>query len=198
LFGDTQAHFDEDIKPLVEGIMKAGPPALYEGLPHQRFERKLLERELTDKETVKLHGFPFYAEAIPPKAEHVKELTAIFSKAGTFSPYAMHWCGEFHPDWCLEWKSGGEVNRALVCFGCDEAMLFGPRRQLRVNITEATKADLKRRLGSYWSLRPVSLPRKIRRDGPKRAAPSSLDSAAWRRSVERRSSRLARPATGSP
>jgi hypothetical protein len=65
---DTDTRFDRN-KSLFAAVATADRLALYEGLPHQRYESDLLKKELQAKKTVKRHGFPFYADELDVSAE---------------------------------------------------------------------------------------------------------------------------------
>jgi hypothetical protein len=126
--GEEPAAFEKNIKVLVAAIQKAKTVTVYEGLPHQLDERDLLAKELKDKKTVKRHGFPFYAEAITPKEGVAKELIALCGDQKSFLRYRrLKKCGGFHPDWLVEFDDGAQKVSVLVCFGCGEARLYGPK-----------------------------------------------------------------------
>jgi hypothetical protein len=131
VIGETPEYFEKHIKPLVSGIGKAKGVVVYEGLPHQHWERDALAKELKDKKTVKLHDFPFYDGAIRVKDEDARKLSALCGELKTFNRYrGEKLCGGYHPDWCLEFKDGAAVYRVLTCFGCREARLYGPKNEV--------------------------------------------------------------------
>src|SRR5262249_48757018 len=80
----------EDLKPFAAAILKADTVRLYEGLPHQLFERKQLENELSSKQTVTLHGYPFYQEPLELRDADAKRLTALVGDPQSF----QQWRGE--------------------------------------------------------------------------------------------------------
>jgi hypothetical protein len=130
--------------------------ALYEGLPHQTWEKELLAKESKEKKTIKRHGFSFYDTAITPKKQDKKDLWAICCTRESFRCYGgMKWCGGFHPDWCLEWKDGDKVYRVLICFGCHEARLYGPKNEVLTDLDKPTIDVLKRILAPYRKNRPL-------------------------------------------
>lgn len=135
--GETDTNFANH-KPLAEAVARAERVVLYEGLPHQFFERDLLACELATKKTVRLHGFPFYAEVLPLKEADAKELTRLFTDVRSFQPFSGYKkCGGFHPDYAIEWHVGKEIYRCLVCFGCQEIKAFGPTKELYCDIVVA-------------------------------------------------------------
>ena len=149
------------------GGCSAGPPAsasisqskqitLYEGLPHQYYEPKALVAERKAKPTVELNGFSFYSEAIDLKAADAEELKAMLANSRSFKPYsAEKKCGGFHPDYAVEWSVGGEIYRCLVCFGCLEARIHGPRAMTEYDIENTTLKRLKQLLMPYQKNRPA-------------------------------------------
>lgn len=152
--GETDTNFG-NYKLLSEKVGKADKVVLYEGLPHQRSERKLLAAELETKETVQHHGFPFYAEPVKLKEEDAEQLTKLFTDADSFEPFGGYKkCGGFHPDYCIEWHAGQEVYRCLVCFGCGEVKVFGPKTELYCVIV--AEAGFKKVLQPYRKQRPKS------------------------------------------
>src|SRR5437763_252120 len=52
------------LPPLLQGIHKSGEVVLHEGLPSEFWEPQLREQEVDRKQTIRLHGYPFYAERL--------------------------------------------------------------------------------------------------------------------------------------
>jgi hypothetical protein len=103
---------------------------LYEGLPHPTYEEEAFREELKTKQTIQLSGFPFYRETLDLKVEDAKTLRGLLGDKRTYQPYrGEKKCGAFHPDYAVEWSSGGQVYRCLICFGCSEARFDGPKGQ---------------------------------------------------------------------
>jgi hypothetical protein len=72
---------------------------LYEGLPHQAWERELLRKELRTKRIQEIQEFPFYAEALIPKAAAAARLTTVSLGCDAFLAWRGHKkCGGYHPD----------------------------------------------------------------------------------------------------
>jgi hypothetical protein len=158
---DTQANFDKTIKPLVTGIAASSESSLYEGLPHHFWEEQLLQSELKTKKTVRIHAFPFYAERIHPKKEDAKKLVAICATTTSFTRYTgMKACGGFHPDWAIQCKVRGDVYLVLICFGCKEARLYGPKLVLYTDLHKMALKKLSALLQQYQKNRPA--PKKIK------------------------------------
>ena len=147
---ETDTNF-ENYKPLAAAIRKADRVVLYEGLPHPGWENEAYERELKSKKTVKFHDWPFYAKPLPLSEKDGKALTKVFTTASNFTEFAGEKkCGGFHPDYCIEWHVGKEIYRSLVCFGCGEVKVYGPRLQLRCDGGK----DFGKVLKSYHNERP--------------------------------------------
>jgi hypothetical protein len=140
---------------LAPKVRMAQKVVLYEGLPHQTFEPKLLEAELAEKKTVKLAGYSFYTEPLVLTEEDATSLGERFSSETTFEPWrGEKKCGGFHPDYALEWHVDGQVYRALVCFGCREVKWHGPDAELHCDITQAAFGEIQAILVSYQNHRP--------------------------------------------
>ncbi len=153
--GEKPEDFEKNIKPLVVGIGSAKSVSLYKGLPHQYFEKELLEQELKTQKSVMLHKFPFYDKAITPKEEDVKKLAALCGDRKTFGRYrAPKSCGGYHPDWCVEWKDGEDVYQVLICFGCHEARVYGPKNDVYSDLDDAALKKLVEVLTAYRKNRP--------------------------------------------
>jgi hypothetical protein len=134
---------------------RAESMVLYEGLPHQTWERELLERELRSKRVVRRGDFPFYAEPLPLTAADAIRLTDLFCNPHSFRKWAgPKTCGAFHPDYCLEWRAGKETYQCLLCFGCHEAKVFGPNTALYFDISQAAYKQFTAILRPYRKNRP--------------------------------------------
>ncbi len=138
-------------------IRNAECVVLFEGLPHQGWERELLEKELRTMQTVQFHGFPFYSQPLPLTKVDAKRLTDLYCDPKTFHPWrGQKKCGGFHPDYCIEWHVGEQVYQCLLCFGCDEAKVFGPGVELYYDINRSPFEELKLVLKPYRKNRPLS------------------------------------------
>ena len=128
---------------------------LWEGLPHQMFEHDLMESERRSKPVQELHGYWFYKEPLAPSAEDSKRLTQVLSDPATYAPFSGEKkCGGFHPDYAVEWQKGSDAYRALICFGCDEAKLFGPGVDERHDLNERALRELEALLAKHHKNRP--------------------------------------------
>ena len=135
---------------------QANEVRLYEGLPHQMFERDLLAAERRTKAVVELDGYPFYQE---PLTLAPQDAESLFARLGNPAAYRA-WlgpklCGGFHPDYAVEWHVGGSRYRALICLGCGEFKLSGPWPGWRYNMDAATThEELRALFKSYQNRRP--------------------------------------------
>ena len=116
---------------------------IYEGLPHQEFERELLAAELKSKAVREIGGYPFYDEALVLTLEDSKQLTQILVDTSIyFSSKLDRSCGGFHPDFAVEWSVGIEQYRTLICLGCGEAKLSGPGFESHHDVSHFVKKRL--------------------------------------------------------
>lgn len=134
---EPQRKFNNDIDPIIAGIMRSGTLTILEGLPHQRWEPVALAKELIEKKTVDIHGYPFYSAAVAAPTTDTAKLIALCRRRKTFvrSPGAKG-CGGFHPDWCLKFEDGKAVYYVLICFGCHDARLCGPSGEVHSEIRQ--------------------------------------------------------------
>jgi hypothetical protein len=173
--GDDASLEFKNYHPLAEAIRKLTTVTLLEGLPHQYFEKEELARELKKQRTVKLHGFPFYEERLPLSLEDGKRLTELFCdgksiqkslylpeherrKTNPDGSVTLHEvskaCGGYHPDYCIEWHSDVGVYRMLVCFGCGEAKIYGPKHSLYCDLDSCGDSVWQSVLEKYQKNRP--------------------------------------------
>jgi hypothetical protein len=151
----AETRFDDN-KSLFAAIRDADKATLYEGLPHQSNEAKLLEKEKKEKKTVQLHGFPFYQETLELKADDRKSLQKVLGDSASFQQWGVEKkCGGFHPDYLVEWRVGDKEYRVLICFGCHEVKVFGPDKTLRCDMAGETKKALQDVLKTYQKNRPA-------------------------------------------
>jgi hypothetical protein len=136
-------------------LKQADRLVLYEGLPHQMYESQALEAEKKAKPTVTLHGFSFYRETLEVKAGDDQRLKTLMSDPGSFEAFSGEKrCGGFHPDYAVEWSAGGQVYQALLCFGCWEVKIYGPKGEAIYDIRGDARDQLKALLEPYRKNRP--------------------------------------------
>jgi len=144
-----------NLKPLTEALARAEKVTLFEGLPHQFHEKDRLEAELKVKKTITHHGFPFYAEPLPLKADEAKALRTLAASEKSYQAWAGYKkCGGFHPDYLVEVSVGKESYRMLVCFGCHEVKLFGPKSEVYVDMSDEGLHGLEEALKGRRKSRP--------------------------------------------
>ena len=141
--------------PQTTTLKQADRLVLYEGLPHQMYERQALEAERKAKSTVTLHGFPFYRETLELKAADAERLKALLSDPGSYAAYSGEKkCGGFHPDHAVEWTAGGRTYQILICFGCFEAKIYSPKGEALHDFRLEASKQLKVLLAPYRKNRP--------------------------------------------
>ena len=146
----------QNLPPLIAAIRSADRVIIHEGLPHDRWEKKQFESELATKSTTTRRAFPFYRETLPPSEADQKALRELICADGAFEVYhGAKACGGFHPDYCLEFKTSGDSIEMLICFGCSEARIFGPRQETYCDIEQSAKEKLKKLLEPYHKNRPA-------------------------------------------
>jgi hypothetical protein len=132
---------------------------LYEGLPHQSFEKQSLEKELETKPFVKVHGYPFYTKTLNVSDRDMESLRTILSTEASYEPFSGEKrCGGFHPDYTVEWGTGPESCFVHICFGCEEFKVFWKDVATRTNIEKKTAESLRSILKNYRSERPKFVP----------------------------------------
>jgi hypothetical protein len=136
-------------------LKQADRLVLYEGLPHPMYERQALEAEKKAKPTVTLHQFPFYRDPLELKAGDGQRLKALLGDPGSFAVYSGEKrCGGFHPDYAVEWSADGQTHQALICFGCWEIKVYGPKGEAIYDIRPEARDQLKGLLEPYRKNRP--------------------------------------------
>ncbi len=134
----------------------AGPPILYEGLPHPRSERSVFEAEL-EKPHVRLHSEAFYRDPISWKDADAATLATLARNAGSFAPFSGEKkCNGYHPDFAVEWPTPAGPLQLHVCLGCCEVKWFTPATELRCDMAVNFHATLRRTLKRYATNRPAT------------------------------------------
>ncbi len=142
-------------RPETTTLKQADRLVLYEGLPHPMYEHEALEAEKKAKPTVPLHGFPFYRETLDLKPGDEERLKAILGDRASFAVYSGEKkCGGFHPDYAVEWATRGQTYQALICLGCWEIKVYGPKGETIYDIRPDARDRLKPLLEPYRKNRP--------------------------------------------
>jgi hypothetical protein len=145
----------ENHNTLATAVQESGKCILFEGLPHQLYEKNVLEKELKTKQTILREGFYFYEQPLAMSNADVKLVTDLFSDLDSFTPWpGEKKCGGFHPDYCLEWATTAGACRSQICFGCGEVKVFGRDIQARWDLTNGAREKLKSILVHYRTNRP--------------------------------------------
>ncbi len=113
-----------NLPPMVAQITDDLKLTVFEGLPHQTYNREQLAEELKSKDTVFRHSFPFYQAPILPAAEDVRQLNALIKATKSFEAWTPKKCGAFHPDYSLVWNNNGQTIEIQVCLGCDDIRAY--------------------------------------------------------------------------
>lgn len=124
-----------------------------EGLPHQMWERSLLEREIKRTDTAKIWKYPFYTPSV--LATNPDDLKRLLSSPDSIKVYeGPKLCGGYHPDYCVSWQAEKKTYHALICFGCDEVVFFDGTSSLIYDLSDDACNGLKELLSSYAKKRP--------------------------------------------
>ena len=105
----------------IEGAEKI---TVFEGMPHQLFEKELLVRELEKAEETIIGTYPFYPQSQDFMAKDEPALRDLLLDAKGFGPFLLSkMCGGFHPDYAIRFTKGEEHCYLLICFGCGDAQI---------------------------------------------------------------------------
>jgi hypothetical protein len=149
----------DKVVPFTETVRQADKIAVYEGLPHQFFEPRALEKERRTKAVQDLNGYPFYQQPLTLDSTDAKRLSEILGDSATYKPFAGEKkCGGYHPDYAVEWSVSSDRYRALICFGCYEVKLFGPGLESHNDLDLDAYKRLKELLKPYQKNRPAFAP----------------------------------------
>jgi hypothetical protein len=144
-----------DVTGFLSAVALADEVLVYEGLPHQMWDRDLYRHELARSDLVRFHGYPFYAKPLAVTAEEKKALTAIAQRKDAHVPYGgAKLCGGYHPDYAIVWTRAGQQSGSLICFGCHEWKNFTPEGLLYEDMTQSAYNELKAILGKHVVHRP--------------------------------------------
>jgi hypothetical protein len=126
---------------------------VFEGLPHQMWDRDLLAVEIQRKDTQKIWEFPFYTPSIA--ATNADDLRQLLSSSNSIVVYGgPKGCGGYHPDYCISWQAEEITYYALVCFGCHEIVFYDGKKPLIYDLDEEAYERYKKLLAIYEAKRP--------------------------------------------
>jgi hypothetical protein len=128
---------------------------VFEGLPHQKWEKDALARENKRADTLMNHDFKFYSPAMQlSSAQRAKVLSIIIRDASYQAWVGPKFCGGFHPDFLVRFHLESGVIDVHLCFGCSEAKFFDGSTLAHVDIRESGTDELKPVLQACRSKRP--------------------------------------------
>lgn len=111
----TARTFD-DYPKFVKSLKAAEEITLYQGTPR--------EGAGPEVEVVELEGAEYAALSITLGSARTEAVKSLFSRADAVFPCVGITSCEFHPDWRISWVDGSEAWRVVLCFGCDEMLVF--------------------------------------------------------------------------
>ena len=141
--------------PFLESIKKNQSIKLFEGLPHQMFEKDLLKKELSSKSVKKIGNYPFYENHLNmSKEDQVQLLKELKSPKAYLDFSGPKLCGGFHPDYATRFTTNNKHYDILICFGCHEIILTSHNHFSRHDIKESSFKILQQLLSKYVKYRP--------------------------------------------
>lgn len=124
---------DEDFPRLSEVIPSQTAPlsSLLRGLPHPARKEKEYVRELWTSSNVSVHGYRFYKEPVAISPELREVLAGLLSDPSAFTAYTgPKLCDGYHADFAARFDEPGRTCWVLVCFGCEEVLMYSGRQAL--------------------------------------------------------------------
>jgi uncharacterized sulfatase len=145
------------IGTVAKSLVSSKEIQLFEGLPHQYWEKELLDEELKSKRTVQVYDFPFYQEKRAMAEEDAAVVRRILSDVKSVEAWrGEKLCGGYHPDYLLEWREEEDVYRAQICLGCHELKFFAKDLEISCDIHEDACEKLASVLRKYQKNRPIA------------------------------------------
>lgn len=139
-------------------IKGSAHPKVFEGLPSPGYEPEVFKAEKAAKPTVEFGGYPMYRDTLDVSDADIAALVAILGDRSTYESFeGEKKCGGFHPDYAVEWTHEGATYRTLICFGCSEFKVIGPRGESRFDMAEGVSKRLKAILKPLRKNRPRPL-----------------------------------------
>jgi hypothetical protein len=137
----------ENLAELRSVVRSSSEVTVIEGLPLIRVATPRCD----STKMVALHGYWFFADPIRLRGREAQRFASVVGDSLAFRPWRPKQCLGFHPDFCLEWRRGQEIHRALICLGCHEMKYHGPRAAVLCDVAPLEYKELKRLLQSYRS-----------------------------------------------
>ena len=155
MFSSSESPALERSVALRDALRRSKTVEVYEGLPHQMFERGLLEREMERDDVKQIDGFPFYTPAVAAEGRVLQELKVLISDEKTYLKYSGEKkCGGFHPDYTVQWRREENVYWVLICFGCEEVIFTDGGKSLKYDLNSDVKDKLRAPLAGFDKKRP--------------------------------------------
>lgn len=132
---------------------------VFEGLPNKEMQKDLHQKESAKKDLLTVGEYEFYSPAA-----QVADATAfktILGDAKSIDVYRPKFCGTFHPDYCISWRSGKTVYFALICFTCGEIKFQKGTTVLHYDLSADARQALKTGLEGYAKSRPAKMQDEI-------------------------------------
>ncbi len=134
-------------------LAEAKSIVVFEGLPHQTWDKELLAVESKRKDTQKIWEYQFYIPGVA--ATNSDDLRQVLTSPDSISVCeGVKLCGGYHPDYCISWQIGENTYNALVCFGCHEIVFYDGKQSLLYDLNQKAYEQLKKLLARYEAKRP--------------------------------------------
>ena len=131
---------------------------VFEGLPHQMWDKELLATELKRKDTKEIWNYPFYTPS--ENARNADDLRKLLSSATSVAIYSgPKQCGGYHPDYCISWRAGEVSYYALICLGCHEIVFYDGKTSVIYDLDEGASNRYDELLAVYEAKRPGRIKR---------------------------------------
>jgi hypothetical protein len=144
-----------NISKFISAVATSENVSVYEGLPHQNWERDAYTAELRRGDLIWLEGYPFYRNSLALTDDEKQTLTAIAVNKESHVPHVLpKFCGEFHPDYAIVWTAKGKTSGSLICFGCEEWKNFTPQGRLHEDLAPSAYRQLQTLLSKHVVQRP--------------------------------------------
>jgi hypothetical protein len=134
-----------DFGSVVAELANAETLVAYEGLPRkdEDEDETKAKPEIDGAKTFQIDGFDFFTQPLTVSPKTVEQFRRVVADYRSFESYGgPYFCGGYHPDLCLEWRTNGQVYRVCICFGCYEARIIGPKKTLMFDIDDAAYKNL--------------------------------------------------------
>lgn len=152
-----------DLEWFWTAVKSADRIEVVEGLPHPMWETDSYYHELGRAQNFAIAGEHFYLAPLDVPTESREELrTGILSRSTFVIPrhgqlHSLRLCGGFHADYGLRFSQNGQVEASLlICFGCGELKLVGPKVVLTTDQTEVGAALFRSKFKDVRQSRPPS------------------------------------------